>query len=66
VTNGREDVVAIGSDCDGYAVVPKGLVSPRDFGAIRKAFLGKHTEEQTAKFLFGNGERFLRLGWGKV
>jgi membrane dipeptidase len=66
VTKGGEDVVAIGSDCDGYTVVPKGLASPRDFGAVRKALLGKYTEEQTAKFLFGNGERLLRLGWGKV
>jgi len=65
VKNGGEDVVAVGSDFDGYSSTPKGLESPRDFGAVRRALLAKYTEEQTAKFLFGNGERLLRMGWGK-
>lgn len=65
VKNGGEDVVAIGSDFDGYASTPRGLTSPRDFGAVRSALLAKYTEEQTAKFLFGNSERLLRMGWGK-
>ncbi len=65
IQHGGEDVVSIGSDFDGYASTPKGLASPRDFGAVRKALLAKYTEEQTAKFLFGNSERMLRMGWGK-
>jgi microsomal dipeptidase-like Zn-dependent dipeptidase len=45
---------------------PKGLSSPRDFSVVREALLKKYTEEETTKFLFGNGERLLRLGWGKT
>jgi membrane dipeptidase len=63
--HGGENVVAIGSDFDGYAETPKELASPRDFGAVRRALLAHYTEEQTAKFLFGNGDRLLRMGWGK-
>lgn len=63
--HGGEEVVAVGSDFDGYASTPDSLASPRDFGAIRGALLAKYTEEQTAKFLFGNSERMLRMGWGK-
>ncbi len=66
IKNGGEDVVAIGSDFDGYAPAPKGLESPRDFSTVRKVLLAHYTEEQTAKFLFGNGERLLRMGWGKL
>ncbi len=66
VKHGGEDVVAVGSDFDGYAMTPKGLESPRDFCAVRKALLANYTEEQTAKFLFGNGERLLRMGWGRA
>lgn len=66
VQHGGEDVVAVGSDFDGYAPTPEGLASPRDFGAVRGALLGKYTEEQTAKFLFGNSERLLRMGWGRL
>jgi membrane dipeptidase len=66
VQNGGDDVVSIGSDFDGYAFVPEGLVSPRDFSTVRRALLRSYTEDQTAKFLFGNGERLLRLGWGKA
>lgn len=65
VQNGGEDVVAIGSDFDGYAETAKGLASPRDYGAVRKALLANYTEEQTAKFLFGNADRLLRMGWGR-
>ncbi len=65
VQHGGEDVVAIGSDFDGYAETAMGLASPRDFSAVRKALLATYTEEQTAKFLFGNGERLLQMGWGK-
>lgn len=66
VQNGGEEVVAVGSDFDGYAMTAKGLTSPRDFGNVRSALLNKYTEEQTAKFLFGNGDRLLRMGWGKA
>jgi membrane dipeptidase len=66
VQNGGEEVVAIGSDFDGYAETAKGLASPRDFSNVRSALLSKYTEEQTAKFLFGNGDRLLRMGWGKA
>jgi len=65
IKHGGEEVVALGSDFDG-ANNPKGLSSPRAFSVVRKALLGKFTEEQTAKFLFGNGERLLKLGWGKA
>jgi membrane dipeptidase len=65
VQHGGEGVVAVGSDFDGYAETAKGFASPRDYGNLRMALLAKYTEEQTAKFLFGNGERLLRMGWGK-
>jgi microsomal dipeptidase-like Zn-dependent dipeptidase len=66
IKNGGDGVVAIGSDFDGYPVTPKGLASPRDFSAVRKALLSRYTEEQTAKFLYGNAERLLSMGWGKA
>jgi membrane dipeptidase len=65
VQHGGDEVVAIGSDFDGYAMTAQGLASPRDFSNVRSALLSKYTEEQTAKFLFGNGDRLLRMGWGK-
>jgi len=66
IQHGGDDVVAIGTDFDGLHPTPKGLESPRDFGAIRRALLAKYTEDQTAKFLYGNSDRMLRLGWGNL
>jgi membrane dipeptidase len=63
---GGEDVVAFGSDFDGYfAVLPEDVKSPRGYAGLRDAMLSKYTEEQVAKFMSGNAERVLRDGWGK-
>jgi len=62
---GGEEVVAIGSDFDGTPHVPKDLRTPRDFRSLREALLQKYSEEQVSRFLNGNAERALKLGWGK-
>lgn len=66
IRHGSEDVVAIGTDFDGLHPTPMGLESPRRFGDIRNALLAEYTEDQTAKFLYGNADRMLRIGWGKA
>ena len=65
VRYGGEDVVAIGSDFDGFTSVPKDLKSPRGYANLRQAMLGRYSESQVAKFLSGNAERVLRAGWGR-
>jgi membrane dipeptidase len=65
VRHGGEDVVAIGSDFDGFTVVPGDLKSPRDYASLRAAMLRRYSESQVAKFLSGNAERVLRAGWGR-
>jgi membrane dipeptidase len=64
IQHGGEDVVAIGSDFDGFTKVPKDLRSPRDYAGLRQAMLRKYTPAQVAKFLNGNAERALKMGWG--
>lgn len=65
VQHGGEDVVAMGSDLDGFTTVPKDLRSPRGYRTLREAMLRKYTGDQVEKFLHGNAERVLREGWGK-
>jgi membrane dipeptidase len=65
VRHGGEDVVAIGSDFDGFTVVPRDLKSPRDYGSLRAAMLCRYSETQVTKFLSGNAERVLKAGWGR-
>ncbi len=65
IDQGGEDVVAIGSDFDGFTSVPKDLKSPRGYRTLREAMLRKYTEDQVHKFLQGNAQRVLRDGWGK-
>ncbi len=65
VRHGGEDVVAMGSDLDGFTTVPKDLRSPRGYRKLREAMLKKYTDKQVEKFLHGNAERVLREGWGK-
>ncbi len=65
VRYGGEDVVAIGSDFDGTTDVAEDMRSPRDYRALREAMLRKYTEDQVAKFTYGNAERALKNGWGK-
>ena len=66
IQHGGEDVVAFGSDFDGYPkVLPKDIKAPRGYSAIRDALMKKYTETQVAKFMSGNAERVLRDGWGK-
>jgi membrane dipeptidase len=64
VQHGGEDVVAMGSDLDGFTTVPKDLRSPRGYRPLREAMLKKYTEKQVEKFLRGNAERVLLEGWG--
>jgi len=66
IDQGGEDVVAIGSDFDGFTSVPKDLKSPRGYRTLREAMLKKYTEDQVQKFLRGNAERVLKDGWGKA
>ncbi len=66
IDQGGEDVVAIGSDFDGFTSVPKDLKSPRGYRTLREAMLKKYTEAQVQKFLQSNAERVLRDGWGKA
>jgi membrane dipeptidase len=65
VRYGGEEVVAIGSDFDGFTVVPRDLKSPRGYTNLRQTMLGRYSEPQVAKFLSGNAERVLKLGWGR-
>jgi membrane dipeptidase len=65
VRHGGEDVVAIGSDFDGFTVVPRDLKSPRDYATLRQAMLRRYSETQVTKFLSGNAERVLQAGWGR-
>lgn len=63
--HGGENVVAMGSDLDGFTTVPKDLRSPRGYTALREAMLRRYTEAQVEKFLGGNAERVLMEGWGR-
>ena len=65
VRYGGEDVVAIGSDFDGFTTVPRDLKSPRGYANLRQAILRRYSESQVAKFLSGNAERVLKAGWGR-
>ncbi len=62
---GGEDVVAFGSDFDGFTGVPSDWRSPRDYNRVREALLKKYTATQVEKFLSGNADRVLREGWAK-
>jgi membrane dipeptidase len=66
VNTGGEDVVAFGSDFDGFTTVPRDWRSPRDYNGVRDALLKKYTTAQVEKFLSGNADRVLRTGWGKA
>lgn len=65
VQHGGEDVVAMGSDLDGFTTVSKDMRSPRGYRILREAMLKKYTDQQMEKFLHGNAERVLQEGWGK-
>ena len=66
IQHGGEDVVAFGSDFDGYfKMLPKDIKTPRGYSAIREAIMKKYSEDQVAKFMSGNAERVLQEGWGK-
>jgi len=60
---GGEDVVAFGSDFDGFTGPPKDIKSPRDFNGLREFLLHHFPEAQVDKFLRGNADRVLREGW---
>lgn len=60
---GGEEVVAFGSDFDGFTGVPKEWRSPSDYNCVREALLQKYSETQVEKFLGGNADRVLRMGW---
>lgn len=66
INMGGEDVVAFGSDFDGFTGVPADWRSPRDYNRLREALLKKYSDTQVEKFLNGNADRVLREGWGKV
>ncbi len=65
IQNGGEEVVAFGSDFDGFTGPPKDFKSPRDYNRLREILLQKYSEEQVQKFLSGNADRVLKEGWGK-
>lgn len=65
VKHGGEDVVAIGSDFDGFTYVPRDFASPRDYRRLRTLLLEHYSPEQVSKFLNGNARRVLYEGWGK-
>lgn len=60
---GGEDVVAFGSDFDGFTGPPPDYKSPRDYAVLRERMLKKYSERQVEKFLNGNALRVLREGW---
>jgi membrane dipeptidase len=63
VEHGGEDVVAFGSDFDGFTDVPRDFKSPRDYNRVRGLLLGRYSDSQVEKFLNGNADRVLRDGW---
>lgn len=63
VKHGGEDIVAFGSDFDGFTYVPKDFKSPRDYNRLRDLLGRRYSEAQCEKFLSGNAERVLRDGW---
>jgi len=65
VRHGGDDVVAIGSDFDGFTSVAKDLKSPRGFAHLREMMLRQYSGSRVAKFLCGNAERVLKEGWGR-
>lgn len=65
IEHGGEDVVAFGSDFDGFTGVPKDFASPRDFKRLRTLLEQHYTSSQVEKFLRGNADRVLRTGWGR-
>lgn len=64
VQHGGEEVVALGSDFDGFTDPPPDFKSPRDFVPLHALLLEHFPEEQVNKFLQGNADRVLREGWG--
>jgi membrane dipeptidase len=65
IKHGSDDVVAFGSDFDGFTGPPRDFKSPRDYETMRQLLRIRYGEERAAKFLSGNVERVLQLGWGK-
>lgn len=65
IQHGGDDVVAFGSDFDGFTGPPKDFKSPRDYPVLRERLLDTYGEERAAKFLNGNVCRVLQQGWGK-
>lgn len=63
IEHGGEDVVAFGSDFDGFTGPHKDWKSPRDFNFVRELLLKRYTENQVEKFLNGNADRVLKMGW---
>lgn len=63
VKHGGEDIVAFGSDYDGFTYVPKDFKSPRDYNRLRDLLRKRYTDTQVEKFLSGNAERVLAAGW---
>ena len=65
IEHGGEEVVAFGSDFDGFTAPPRDFKSPRDYSRIRDMLLRKYRPEQVDKFFSGNADRVLREGWGR-
>lgn len=63
VEHGGDEVVAFGSDFDGFTGVPVEYRSPRDYVTLRQQLLDRYGAERAAKFLHGNADRVLREGW---
>lgn len=65
IKHGSDDVVAFGSDFDGFTGPPCDFKSPRDYETLRQLVRIRYGEDRAAKFLSGNVERVLRMGWGR-
>lgn len=63
---GGEDVVAIGTDFDGFTTPPEDLDNASQMPRLTQRLLvDGHSEERVRKILGGNALRAIRDGWGK-
>ncbi len=65
IEHGGEDVVAFGSDFDGFTGPPRDWASPADYVNVRTLLQARYSDTQVEKFCWGNAARVLRDGWGK-
>ncbi len=64
IRHGGEDVVAFGSDFDGFTTVPRDWRSPKDYPSLCRHLLSRYSQQQIEKIAWRNADRVLREGWG--